>query len=71
MVWKAGVRFLVVVLPRPRLLYFGSAIVAPLFVLLGSGRLPSACRFGFGPRRLPDAFSCLVDHCFTSHFPCL
>ena len=68
MVWKAGIRFLMVVLPRPRLPCFGSTIVAPLFVLLGSGGLPSACWCGVGPLRLRDAFSCLVDHCFTSHY---
>ena len=71
MISKAGVRFLEVALSFPHLLGLGSTIVAPLFVLLGSGGLPSACRFGFGPRRLPDAFSCLVGNCFTSHFPCL
>ena len=68
MISKAGIRFLGAALSCPRLLCFGSTIVAPLFVLLGSGGLPSACRFGFGPRRLPDAFSCLVDHCFTSNY---
>ena len=42
MVSKAGIRFLVVVLSCPRLLCYGLAIVAPLFVLLGPGDLPSA-----------------------------
>ena len=68
MISKAGIRFLEVALSCPRLLSFGSTIVAPLFVLLGSGGLPSACWCGVGPLRLRDAFSCLVDHSFTSHY---
>ena len=70
--WSRGLEgwnsFLVVVLPYLLLVCFGSTIVAPLFVLLGSVGLPSTCRFGLRPRRLPDAFSCLADHCFTSHY---
>ena len=42
LVSKAGIRFLVVVLSCPRLLCYGLAIVAPLFVLLGPGGLPYA-----------------------------
>ena len=37
---KAGICFLEVALSCPHLLGLGSTIVAPLFVLLGSGGLP-------------------------------
>ena len=68
MISKAGIRFLEVALSCPHLLGLGSTVVAPLFVLLGSGGLPSPCWCGVGPLRLQDAFSCLVGHCFTSHY---
>ena len=71
MISKAGIRFLEVALSCSHLLGLGSTIVTRLFVLLGSGGLPSACWCGVGPLRLRDAFSCLVYHCFTTHYSCL
>ena len=62
MISKAGIRFLEVALSCPHLLGLGSTIVAPLFVLLGSGGLPSPCWCGVGPLRL-----CIISAYIALH----
>ena len=62
-VLKAGIRFLMVMLSFLRLLHLRWVIchIVALACLLVN-------LFGIGPHRLKDSFSCLVNHCFTSHY---
>ena len=62
-VHKDGIRFLKVMLSCLRLLHFRWVICH--FVALAC--LPVNL-FKIGPHRLKDSFSCLVNHCFTSHY---
>ena len=66
MFYKAGFRFLKVMSSCLRLLHFRRVIchfVALAFLHVNLFRI--------GPHRLKESFSCLVNHCFTSHYSSL